>query len=134
KQNSLFTKTNKQCPGLCTWEDSDPVTLKKESNLPWVLPCLLFDIFLQPLRILSSLAYLNCFSVHMNWMRSSSEGSFHLRSTVAQSTTSGARKRRRASLNSQSSGGGLSRISSMEPCCLMRSMARLGPIPLMVPQ
>lgn len=27
-----------------------------------------------------------------------------------------------------------SRISSMEPCCLMRSMARLGPIPLMVPQ
>lgn len=28
----------------------------------------------------------------------------------------------------------LSRISSMEPCCLMRSMARLGPIPLMVPQ
>ncbi|KAK0149760.1 Transmembrane protein 241 [Merluccius polli] len=36
-----------------------------------------------------SSTYLNCFSVHMNWMRSSSAGSLHLRSTVEQSTTSG---------------------------------------------
>jgi len=36
-------------------EDSEPVTLKKESSRPCVLPCLLLFIFLQPLRILSSL-------------------------------------------------------------------------------
>lgn len=31
-------------------------------------------------------------------------------------------------------GSMLSRISSMQPCCLIRSMALFGPIPLMVPQ
>lgn len=36
-------------------EERLPVTVKKESRRPWVLPCRLFTIFLQPLRILSSL-------------------------------------------------------------------------------
>lgn len=36
-------------------EEMDPVTVKNVSSLPWVLPCLLFIIFLQPLRIRSSL-------------------------------------------------------------------------------
>uniref|UniRef100_A0AAY4B9Y9 Uncharacterized protein n=1 Tax=Denticeps clupeoides TaxID=299321 RepID=A0AAY4B9Y9_9TELE len=100
-------------------DDRDPVTVKNVSSLPWVLP-------------LNCTAHLNCFSEHMNWMRPSSSGSFHLRSTVVQSTTSGFRKRPRASLKSQSSG--LSRISSILPCSLIRSIALLGPIPLMVPQ
>uniref|UniRef100_A0A3B3I6L4 Uncharacterized protein n=1 Tax=Oryzias latipes TaxID=8090 RepID=A0A3B3I6L4_ORYLA len=118
-------------------EDRDPVTVKKESSLPCVLPCLLFTIFLQPLRILSSLHcakklfHLNCFSLHMNWTRPSSSGSFHFSSTEEQSTTSGFRNRPLASLYSQSSGA---EISSMQPCCRIRSTALLGPIPLMVPQ
>uniref|UniRef100_A0A3Q0SVN3 Uncharacterized protein n=1 Tax=Amphilophus citrinellus TaxID=61819 RepID=A0A3Q0SVN3_AMPCI len=107
-------------------DDRDPVTLKNESRRPCVLPCLLFTIFLQPLRILSSLqhlVHLNCFSSHMNWISPSSSGSLHFSSTVEQSTTSGLKNRPLASL-----------ISSMLPCCLMRSMALFGPIPLMVPQ
>uniref|UniRef100_A0A8C5GNL4 Uncharacterized protein n=1 Tax=Gouania willdenowi TaxID=441366 RepID=A0A8C5GNL4_GOUWI len=118
--------------------DSDPVTEKKESSRPCVLPCRLFIIFLHPLRILSS--YLNCFSAHINWISPSSSGSLHFKSTEVQSTTSGSKNNFRASLYSQSSGGGLtlvsmfSRISSMLPCCLIRSMALLGPMPLMVPQ
>uniref|UniRef100_A0A3P9LSC5 Uncharacterized protein n=1 Tax=Oryzias latipes TaxID=8090 RepID=A0A3P9LSC5_ORYLA len=120
-------------------EDRDPVTVKKESSLPCVLPCLLFTIFLQPLRILSSLVckklfHLNCFSLHMNWTRPSSSGSFHFSSTEEQSTTSGFRNRPLASLYSQSSGGRAKLISSMQPCCRIRSTALLGPIPLMVPQ
>uniref|UniRef100_A0A3P9GZW7 Uncharacterized protein n=1 Tax=Oryzias latipes TaxID=8090 RepID=A0A3P9GZW7_ORYLA len=114
----------------------EPVTVKKESSLPCVLPCLLFTIFLQPLRILSSLVckklfHLNCFSLHINWTRPSSSGSFHFSSTEEQSTTSGFRNRPLASLYSQSSGA---EISSMQPCCRIRSTALLGPIPLMVPQ
>uniref|UniRef100_A0A673B7B3 Uncharacterized protein n=1 Tax=Sphaeramia orbicularis TaxID=375764 RepID=A0A673B7B3_9TELE len=128
-------------------EDRDPVTVKKESSRPCVLPWRLFMIFLKPLRILSSLQqlmfHLNCFSLHMNWTSPSSSGSFHFRSTVEQSTTSGLVNKPLASLYSQSSGAGsygrtlesiFSRISSMLPCCLIRSMALLGPIPLMVPQ
>uniref|UniRef100_A0A3B5QPA4 Uncharacterized protein n=1 Tax=Xiphophorus maculatus TaxID=8083 RepID=A0A3B5QPA4_XIPMA len=122
--------------------ESEPVTEKKESSLPCVLPCLLFIIFLQPLRILMILhsAHLNCFSLHMNWIRASSSGSLHFRSTVEESTTSGFKNKFLASLYSQSSGAGCfckkvnKTISSMEPCCRIRSMARLGPIPLMVPQ
>uniref|UniRef100_A0A8C4DWG3 Uncharacterized protein n=1 Tax=Dicentrarchus labrax TaxID=13489 RepID=A0A8C4DWG3_DICLA len=112
---------------------SDPVIVKKESSRPCVLPCRLFIIFLQPLRILSSLlmVHLNCFSLHMNWISASSSGSLHFNSTVEQSTTSGFRNNLLASLYSQSSGEG---ISSMQPCCLIRSMALLGPIPLMVAQ
>uniref|UniRef100_A0A8C1ZQH6 Uncharacterized protein n=1 Tax=Cyprinus carpio TaxID=7962 RepID=A0A8C1ZQH6_CYPCA len=90
------------------------VTVKNVSSLPWVLPCLLFMIFLQPDLVA---LYLNC--------------SFHFRSTEGPSITSGSKKRVRASLYSQSSGAG---ISSIEPCCLMRSMALLGPIPFIVPQ
>uniref|UniRef100_A0A3Q2XHT5 Uncharacterized protein n=1 Tax=Hippocampus comes TaxID=109280 RepID=A0A3Q2XHT5_HIPCM len=81
--------------------------------------------------------YLNCFSSHMNRSSPPSSGSFHLSSTAEQSTTSGLRKSSRASLYSQFSltfGSMFSRISSMLPCCLIRSMARLGPMPLMVPQ
>uniref|UniRef100_A0A671ULE3 Uncharacterized protein n=1 Tax=Sparus aurata TaxID=8175 RepID=A0A671ULE3_SPAAU len=99
-----------------------------------VLPCRLFKIFLQPLRILSSLllmVHLNCFSSHMNLISASSSGSLHFNSTEEQSTTSGFRNKPLASLYSQSSGAG---ISSMQPCCLIRSMALFGPIPLMVPQ
>lgn len=36
-------------------EEIDPVTVKNVSSRPWVLTCLLFMIFLQPLRIRSSL-------------------------------------------------------------------------------
>lgn len=36
-------------------EERLPVTVKKESSRPCVLPCRLFRIFLQPFRILSSL-------------------------------------------------------------------------------
>ena len=54
----------------------------------------------------SAAPYLNCFSSHMNLISPSSSGSFHLRSTVEQSTTSGSRKSPRASLYNQSSGGG----------------------------
>uniref|UniRef100_A0A3Q2WR25 Uncharacterized protein n=1 Tax=Haplochromis burtoni TaxID=8153 RepID=A0A3Q2WR25_HAPBU len=129
----------------CTFrlDDRDPVTVKKESKRPCVLPCLLFTIFLQPLRILSSLQYLvhlNCFSSHMNWISPSSSGSFHFSSTVEQSTTSGFKNKPLASLYSQSSGAGCFciktsiAISSMLPCCLMRSIALFGPIPLIVPQ
>lgn len=114
--------------------------------------------------------HLNCFSLHMNWISPSSSGSLHFNSKVEQSTTSGFKNKPRASLYSQSSGGGyfcmkadkthtqsselgplffnftdcskngrtfrsmFSRISSMVPCCLIRSMALLGPIPLMLPQ
>uniref|UniRef100_A0A3B3VXR2 Uncharacterized protein n=1 Tax=Poecilia latipinna TaxID=48699 RepID=A0A3B3VXR2_9TELE len=122
------------------FEESEPVTEKKESSLPCVLPCLLFIIFLQPLRILLHSAHLNCFSLHMNWIRASSSGSLHFRSTVEESTTSGFKNKFLASLYSQSSGAGCfckkvnKTISSMEPCCRIRSMARLGPIPLIVPQ
>uniref|UniRef100_A0A8C2XNA8 Uncharacterized protein n=1 Tax=Cyclopterus lumpus TaxID=8103 RepID=A0A8C2XNA8_CYCLU len=105
-------------------EDRDPVMEKKESSRPCVLPCRLFKIFLQPLRILSSLRT----HTQINQCIPSSSGSLHFNSTVEQSTTS-------------SSGAGcfcmksmFSRISSMQPCCLIRSMALLGPIPLMVPQ
>uniref|UniRef100_A0A8C0YFZ9 Uncharacterized protein n=1 Tax=Cyprinus carpio carpio TaxID=630221 RepID=A0A8C0YFZ9_CYPCA len=113
-------------------EEIDPVTVKNVSNLPWVLPCLLFMIFLQPLRIRSSLTThkFNTSEKHILLLPSSS-GSFHFRSTVASFMTSGSKKRLRASLYSQSSGAG---ISSIEPCCLMRSMALLGPIPFIVPQ
>uniref|UniRef100_A0A3Q3MXP5 Uncharacterized protein n=1 Tax=Mastacembelus armatus TaxID=205130 RepID=A0A3Q3MXP5_9TELE len=114
--------------------DKDPVTLKKESSRPCVLPCLLFIIFLQPLLIV----HLNCFSLHMNWISPSSSGSLHFSSTDEQSTTSGFKNKLLASLYNQSSGLTLgsmfSRISSMQPCCLIKSMARLGPTPLMVPQ
>uniref|UniRef100_A0A673GLZ9 Uncharacterized protein n=1 Tax=Sinocyclocheilus rhinocerous TaxID=307959 RepID=A0A673GLZ9_9TELE len=106
-------------------EEIDPVTVKNVSSLPWVLPCLLFMIFLQPDLVA---LYLNC--------------SFHFRSTEGPSMTSGSKKRLRASLYSQSSGAGcfcnkkqeIITISSIEPCCLMRSMALLGPIPFIVPQ
>uniref|UniRef100_A0A3Q3Q1T4 Uncharacterized protein n=1 Tax=Monopterus albus TaxID=43700 RepID=A0A3Q3Q1T4_MONAL len=123
----------------CTFRlvDRDPVTVKKESSRPCVLPCLLFTIFLQPLRILVLMLHLNCFSLHMNWIRPSSSGSLHFSSTEEQSTTSGIRNKVLASLYSQSSGAGcflFFRISSMQPCCLIRSMALLGPMPLMVPQ
>uniref|UniRef100_A0A3B3S4E7 Uncharacterized protein n=1 Tax=Paramormyrops kingsleyae TaxID=1676925 RepID=A0A3B3S4E7_9TELE len=101
-------------------DDREPVTVKK------------------PLRMRSSLVtHLNCLSAHMNWTSPSSSGSFHFNSTELQSITSGSRNSPRASLYSQSSGTGCfwSRgISSIELCCLMRSMALLGPIPLMVPQ
>lgn len=50
--------------------------------------------------------YLNCFSLHMNWISPSSSGSPHFNSTVEQSTTSGSRNKPRASLYSQSSGEG----------------------------
>uniref|UniRef100_A0A3Q1AKP6 Uncharacterized protein n=1 Tax=Amphiprion ocellaris TaxID=80972 RepID=A0A3Q1AKP6_AMPOC len=123
-------------------EDKDPVTEKKESSRPCVLPCLLFTIFLQPLRILVDFVHLNCFSLHINSISPSSSGSVHFSSTEEQSTTSGFKNKPLASLYSQSSGdkreltlGSMfSRISSMQPCCLIRSMALLGPIPLMVPQ
>uniref|UniRef100_A0A3B5K5T6 Uncharacterized protein n=1 Tax=Takifugu rubripes TaxID=31033 RepID=A0A3B5K5T6_TAKRU len=88
---------------------TSPVTVKKESSRPCVLPCLLFTIFLQPL--------------------------------LEQSTTSGFTNKPRASLNSQSSGEGYfcrriqkTRADPSLPCCLIRSMALLGPIPLIVPQ
>lgn len=56
--------------------------------------------------ITQTISHLNCFSAHMNWMRASSSGSLHLRSTVEQSTTSGCRNSPLASLYSQSSGAG----------------------------
>lgn len=50
--------------------------------------------------IISSLrsTYLNCFSLHMNWINPSSSGSLHFNSTVEQSTTSGFKNKPRASL------------------------------------
>lgn len=51
-------------------------------------------------------AHLNCFSLHMNWIRASSSGSLHFRSTVEESTTSGFKNKFLASLYSQSSGAG----------------------------
>uniref|UniRef100_A0A8D3BE26 Uncharacterized protein n=1 Tax=Scophthalmus maximus TaxID=52904 RepID=A0A8D3BE26_SCOMX len=122
----------------CTFrlEDRDPVTEKKESSRPCVLPWRLFTIFLKPLRILSSLA--------------SSSGSIHFRSTEEQSTTSGFKNNPLASFETHTHTirirttdcckhqltlwSMFSRISSMLPCCLIRSMALLGPIPLIVPQ
>lgn len=50
--------------------------------------------------------YLNCFSLHMNWISPSSSGSHHFNSTVEASTTSGFKNKPRASLKSQSSGEG----------------------------
>lgn len=50
--------------------------------------------------------YLNCFSLHMNWMSASSSGSLHFSSRAVQSTTSGSRNKPLASLYSQSSGEG----------------------------
>uniref|UniRef100_A0A3B3DNF1 Uncharacterized protein n=1 Tax=Oryzias melastigma TaxID=30732 RepID=A0A3B3DNF1_ORYME len=109
--------------------DRDPVTVKKESSRPCVLPSLKGPEIM--------LLHLNCFSLHMNWIRPSSSGSLHFSSTEEQSTTSGFRNRPLASLYSQSSGDGASKraeISSMQPCCRIKSTALLGPIPLMVPQ
>uniref|UniRef100_A0A8C6TEH0 Uncharacterized protein n=1 Tax=Neogobius melanostomus TaxID=47308 RepID=A0A8C6TEH0_9GOBI len=37
-------------------EVNSDLTVKKESSLPWVLPCLLFIIFLKPLLILETYA------------------------------------------------------------------------------
>uniref|UniRef100_A0A8C1NLY4 Uncharacterized protein n=1 Tax=Cyprinus carpio TaxID=7962 RepID=A0A8C1NLY4_CYPCA len=102
------------------------VTVKNVSSLPWVLPCLLFMIFLQPLRIRSSLA------TH-KFNTPSSSGSFHFRSTEGPSITSGSKKRCKKN-KKRTFGSIFSRISSIEPCCLMRSMALLGPIPFIVPQ
>uniref|UniRef100_A0A3B5ACX7 Uncharacterized protein n=1 Tax=Stegastes partitus TaxID=144197 RepID=A0A3B5ACX7_9TELE len=95
----------------CTFrlEDNDPVTEKKESSRPCVLPCRLFTIFLQPLRILSSLLdfiHLNCFS--------------------EQSTTSGFKNKPLASLYSQSSGAGCFCMTSNLPCFNQSSTAGLG--------
>uniref|UniRef100_A0AAZ3R4Q6 Uncharacterized protein n=1 Tax=Oncorhynchus tshawytscha TaxID=74940 RepID=A0AAZ3R4Q6_ONCTS len=104
------------------------------------MPCKnIYIYFKGPIMFIAqTISHLNCFSAHMNWMRASSLGSLHLRSTVEQSTTSGCRNSPLASLYSQSSGAGygsmFSRISSMEPCCLIKSMALLGLIPLIVPQ
>uniref|UniRef100_A0A7M4ESW9 Uncharacterized protein n=1 Tax=Crocodylus porosus TaxID=8502 RepID=A0A7M4ESW9_CROPO len=101
--------------------------------LPWRL---LLNLLI-PLRIRSSL---NCFSPHINWTRPSSSGSPHFNSTASGSTTSGCKKRCWASLCSQFSGTGYflvsmcSMIFSMVLCCLMSSMARLGPIPRMLSQ
>lgn len=44
-------------PCTLRFEEIDPVTVKNVSRRPWVLPCLLFVIFLQPLRIRSSLTH-----------------------------------------------------------------------------
>uniref|UniRef100_A0A672J0K6 Uncharacterized protein n=1 Tax=Salarias fasciatus TaxID=181472 RepID=A0A672J0K6_SALFA len=103
-------------------EDRDPVTVKNESSRPCVLPCLLFLV--EPaLR-----SHLNCFSAHMNWIRPSSSGSCHFSSTDPQSTTSGSRKRRRASLYSQSSGGGHSGLGlHIKSCQWRRGREALSP-------
>uniref|UniRef100_A0A667I9S5 Uncharacterized protein n=1 Tax=Lynx canadensis TaxID=61383 RepID=A0A667I9S5_LYNCA len=118
-------------------EESEPVTLKKSSRRPWVLPWRLLLSRLTPLRIRSSE---NCFSPHMNLTSSSSFGSLHFSSTDSGSSTSGSRKSCWASLWSQFSGTeyllGSSRrtISSMLLCFWMRSTARLGPMPRMLSQ
>lgn len=52
------------------------------------------------------MTHLNCFSLHMNWIRLSSSGSLHFKSTMEQSTTSGFRNKSLASLYSQFSGAG----------------------------
>uniref|UniRef100_A0A8C4SIT2 Uncharacterized protein n=1 Tax=Erpetoichthys calabaricus TaxID=27687 RepID=A0A8C4SIT2_ERPCA len=72
-------------------DDRDPVTLKKLSSRPCVLPWRLLLIFLVPFRIRSSPA---------------SSGSFHFKSTESISTTSGDKNNCRASLYSQPSGTG----------------------------
>uniref|UniRef100_A0A8D0EGE4 Uncharacterized protein n=1 Tax=Strix occidentalis caurina TaxID=311401 RepID=A0A8D0EGE4_STROC len=89
-------------------EVMEPVTLKKSSSRPCVLPCRLLLSLLTPLRILSSL---NCFSPHMNWTSSSSFGSVHFSSTVSGLTTSGSRKSFWASLCNQFSGRGYFLVS-----------------------
>uniref|UniRef100_A0A671DRJ1 Uncharacterized protein n=1 Tax=Rhinolophus ferrumequinum TaxID=59479 RepID=A0A671DRJ1_RHIFE len=118
-------------------EEREPVTLKKSSRRPWVLPWRLLLSRLTPLRIRSSE---NCFSPHMNLTSSSSFGSLHFSSTDSGSSTSGSRKSCWASLWSQFSGTGYllgsSRrtISSMLLCFWMRSTARLGPMPRILSQ
>uniref|UniRef100_A0A8D0H1D0 Uncharacterized protein n=1 Tax=Sphenodon punctatus TaxID=8508 RepID=A0A8D0H1D0_SPHPU len=118
-------------------EVMEPVTLKKSSSRPWALPWRLLLSLLIPLRIRSSL---NCFSSHMKRMSPSSSGSPHFSSTSSEPTTSGSRKSCRASLKSQFSGRGYFLesiccvIFSMLLCCLMSSMARLGPMPRMLSQ
>uniref|UniRef100_A0A8C6ZNI7 Uncharacterized protein n=1 Tax=Nothoprocta perdicaria TaxID=30464 RepID=A0A8C6ZNI7_NOTPE len=99
----------------------EPVTLKKSSRRPWVLPCRLLLNLLMPLRIRSSL---NCFSPHMNLTSSSSFGSVHFSSTASGSTTSGSRKSFWASLCNQFSGRGY----------FLVSISRLGPMPRMLSQ
>uniref|UniRef100_A0A8C4UHV1 Uncharacterized protein n=1 Tax=Falco tinnunculus TaxID=100819 RepID=A0A8C4UHV1_FALTI len=100
----------------------EPVTLKKSSSRPCVLPCRLLLSLLTPLRIRSSL---NCFSPHMNWTSCSSFGSVHFSSTASGLTTSGSKKSFWASLCNQFSG---------ILCSLMSSTARLGPMPRMLSQ
>uniref|UniRef100_A0A8V0ZUB5 Secreted protein n=1 Tax=Gallus gallus TaxID=9031 RepID=A0A8V0ZUB5_CHICK len=115
----------------------EPVTLKKSSSRPCVLPWRLLLSLLTPLRMRSSL---NCFSPHMNCTSSSSFGSVHFSSTSSGLMTSGSRKSFWASLCNQFSGKGYFlvsmcwMISSMVLCCLMSSTARLGPMPRMLSQ
>lgn len=194
----------------CGWftfrlEERLPVTVKKESSRPCVLPCRLFRIFLQPFRILSSLqkeSRTNLLLTHereMSGFRATAvppSGQTRPRQAVRdvpellfvaheldepvliglaplelqrgavdhvrlqeqtsgflvqpvlwrgvflhdggekkiQSQTETSVRPPQRSGNLRTLRSMLSRISSMEPCCLMRSMARLGPIPLMVPQ
>lgn len=66
-------------------EEREPVTLKKSSRRPWVLPWRLLLSRLTPLRIRSSE---NCFSPHMNLTSSSSFGSLHFSSTKRPSSSS----------------------------------------------
>ena len=54
------------------------LTLKNESSLPWVEPCLALSSFLAPFLILSSW---NPFVSHMNFTRPSSSGFSHFNST-----------------------------------------------------
>uniref|UniRef100_A0A8D2MDP7 Uncharacterized protein n=1 Tax=Zonotrichia albicollis TaxID=44394 RepID=A0A8D2MDP7_ZONAL len=118
-------------------EVMEPVTLKKSSSRPWVLPWRLLLSLLMPLRMRSSL---NCFSPHMNCTSCSSSGSLHFSSTASGSITSGSRKSFCASLCSQFSGRGYFLVSScctilsMDLCSRMSSTARFGPMPRMLPQ
>uniref|UniRef100_A0A2I3SU49 Uncharacterized protein n=2 Tax=Pan TaxID=9596 RepID=A0A2I3SU49_PANTR len=112
-------------------EESEPVTLKKSSRRPWVLPWRLLLSLLTPLRIRSSE---NCFSPHMNLISSSSFGSLHFSSTDSGSSTSGSKKSCQFSGTGYLLGSSRRTISSMLLCFWMRSTARLGPIPRILSQ
>uniref|UniRef100_A0A8C5TAC9 Uncharacterized protein n=1 Tax=Malurus cyaneus samueli TaxID=2593467 RepID=A0A8C5TAC9_9PASS len=107
-------------------EVMDPVTLKKSSSRPWVLPWRLLLSLLTPFRMRSSL---NCFSPHMNCTSCSSSGSLHFSSTASGSITSGSRKSKGYFLVSS-----CCTILSMDLCSRMSSTARFGPMPRMLAQ
>uniref|UniRef100_A0A8C5W3U7 Uncharacterized protein n=1 Tax=Microcebus murinus TaxID=30608 RepID=A0A8C5W3U7_MICMU len=112
-------------------EDSEPVTLKKSSRRPWVLP---WGSRLTPLRIRSSENYL---SPHMNLTSSSSFVSLHFSSTDSGSSTSGSRKSRWASLWSQFSSTGYLLGSSrltISSMLLYEVHSPLGPMPRILSQ